>query len=317
VGFSANSGGGYNQDNRIPSPAAPNNRIAAFYQDLSGPLQAYGACKDMGGKVSTFADTAADRFIIQYTNWANYGSCTLSGGLANTFQIVLSRSGPVEVRYLNVPSAPPDLAAGVPAGLSAVGLEDGAGTFGLVWPGSIANGTAWLFRPAVVHTVVYTGLVRSDLPPAVVLSSTAIITATSLDVNPADNWATAWVTVDKPEVTLSQTVTPPTVVGQMPLTYSIQITNTGTLTLHATITDVLPVHAVPTGVLTWTVTLPAPGGTWQRSIVVTPLAGYSGTLSNLVTVWSSEGATATSTILSSITAYQAYLPLVWRDLAGH
>ncbi|MDP3046268.1 MAG: hypothetical protein Q8O07_02205 [Chloroflexota bacterium] len=195
-------------------------------------------------------------------------------------------------------------------------MEDAAGAFGLVWPGNVANQTAWLFRPVAVHTIVYTGVVRSDVAPATVLSSTAVITATSLDVNTADNSATASVTVDKPEVSVSQTVAPPAVAGALPLTFTIQITNTGTLTLHATITDVLPVHAVPTGVLTWTATITAPGASWQQTIVVTPLAGYSGTLPNLVNIWTSEGATATSTIVGSVTAYQAYLPLVWRDPAG-
>ena len=167
-----------------------------------------------------------------------------------------------------------------------------------------------------VHTIVYAGVVRTDVAPVTVLSSAAVITATSLDVNTADNSATASVTVDKPEVSVSQTVTPPTVAGARPLTFTIQITNTGILTLHTTITDVLPAHVTSTGVLTWTATITAPGASWQRSIVVTPLAGYGGTLPNLVTIWTSEGATATSTIVGSVTAYQAYLPLVWRDPAG-
>ena len=94
-------------------------------------------------------------------------------------------------------------------------------------------------------------------------------------MNTADNSATASVTVDKPEVSVSQTVAPPAVTGARPLTFTFQITNTGTLTLHASITDVLPRPMDPTGVLTWTATLPAPGATWQRTIVVTPLAGYS------------------------------------------
>jgi uncharacterized repeat protein (TIGR01451 family) len=316
VGFSPDSGGAYNADNRMPSPLAPNNRIAAFYQDLSGPIQAYGACKLMGGKVSTFDDTVNDRFIIQYTNWADYNSCTMAGGSANTFQLVLARSGPFEVRYLSVPSAPPDLPFGSPAGRSAVGLEDATGAVGLAWTGTVANQTAWLFRPVMVHTVVYTGVVSPDLPPAAVLSSTAVITATSLDVNLADNSATASVIVDKAAVSLGQTVTPPAVGGAKPLTFTIQITNTGTLTLHATITDVLPIYATPTGVLTWTASIATPGSVWQRTIVVTPLAGYSGTLANLVTIRSSEGPTATSVVVASVTTYQTYLPLVQRAPTG-
>ena len=167
MGFSLDSGGGYNQDNRIPSTWAPNNRITAFYEDLTGPLQAYGACKSMGGKVSTFDDAANDRFIVQYTNWADYNSCTQVGGSANTFQIVLSRSGPWRCATSpyhrprqTCPAAYPRDLGGGHGGYDRRPRPGG--------PGNVANQTAWLFRPVAVHTIVYTGVVRSDLAPAAV-----------------------------------------------------------------------------------------------------------------------------------------------------
>jgi hypothetical protein len=100
--------------------------------------------------------------------------------------------------------------------------------------------------------------------------------------------------------------------GAKPLTFTIEVTNTGTLSLHVTITDVLPFQSAPTGVLTWTAVITAPGGVWQQSIVVTPLTGYSGTLPNLVAIWSSEGPTATSVIQATVTAYRNFLPIIVR-----
>jgi uncharacterized repeat protein (TIGR01451 family) len=42
------------------------------------------------------------------------------------------------------------------------------------------------------------------------------------------------------------------------LTYTIRITNTGDVTLTATVTDILPNHITPSGILIWTPTITAP-----------------------------------------------------------
>jgi uncharacterized repeat protein (TIGR01451 family) len=75
-----------------------------------------------------------------------------------------------------------------------------------------------------------------------------------------------------------------------PLTYSISVANTGNITLTAAITDVLPEHVTPSGTLTWTAEIPAPG-VWTETVVVTVALGYSGPLTNVVQVTTEEGAT--------------------------
>jgi len=74
------------------------------------------------------------------------------------------------------------------------------------------------------------------------------------------------------------------------LTYTLRVTNTSSVTLTATITDVLPARIAPTGVLTWTPIIPALGGVWTETVVVTVEVGYEGTLTNVVRVTGAEGA---------------------------
>jgi uncharacterized repeat protein (TIGR01451 family) len=98
------------------------------------------------------------------------------------------------------------------------------------------------------------------------------------------------------------------------LTYTIRITNTGNVDLHATVTDVLPSHVTPTGTLTWTPTISAPGGVWEQTVVVTVETGYSGVLTNTVQVTTEEGASGGDTeTCTSIGGYDVYLPLVLRQ----
>jgi uncharacterized repeat protein (TIGR01451 family) len=95
------------------------------------------------------------------------------------------------------------------------------------------------------------------------------------------------------------------------LTYTLRITNTGDLTLSATISDLLPDHCTPSGVLTWTPTIPA-SDVWTEQVVVTAEERYSGTLVNLLQVTTQEGVTGTSTATCSAvsTEHLIYLPLL-------
>jgi len=77
------------------------------------------------------------------------------------------------------------------------------------------------------------------------------------------------------------------------LTLTLRVTNTGSMDLHATITDTLPAHALPGGTLVWTPAITAPGGVWVGRVVVTVEAGYTGPLTSVVEVTSDEGATGT------------------------
>jgi hypothetical protein len=99
------------------------------------------------------------------------------------------------------------------------------------------------------------------------------------------------------------------------LTYTIRVTNTGNVTLTATITDALPTHVTPGDVRTWPAVIPAPGGVWVQQIVVTAEMGYSGTLTNVVRVTTDQGATGVYTETSTAVAeHLIYLPVVLKDV---
>lgn len=97
------------------------------------------------------------------------------------------------------------------------------------------------------------------------------------------------------------------------LTYTIRVTNTGNVTLTATITDILPSHVTPTGILTWTPTITTPGGVWTQQVVVTVETGYSGTLTNKVQVTTEEGATGTANVTVCANSCLIYLPTIFKN----
>jgi uncharacterized repeat protein (TIGR01451 family) len=88
------------------------------------------------------------------------------------------------------------------------------------------------------------------------------------------------------------------VVAGGPVTYTLCVTNAGTISLAATITDVLPGQVTPSGVLTWTPPSILPGDTWTETVAVTVQAGYAGPLTNVLRVTTEEGVAGayTSTI---------------------
>ena len=96
--------------------------------------------------------------------------------------------------------------------------------------------------------------------------------------------------------------TPDPVASGGTLTYTIRLTNTGSVDLHPTVTDTLPAHVTPSGTLTWTVPTLAPGAVWTQTVVVVVDATYSGTLTNLVEVTTAEGASGTHTEHTTVQA---------------
>jgi len=101
-----------------------------------------------------------------------------------------------------------------------------------------------------------------------------------------------------PGLTVSKQATPDPVQAGERLTYTLWVTNTGNANLHATVTDTLPVHVIPSGVVTWTPTIPAPDGVWSKTVVVTAGWSYAGPLTNTVRVTTDEGASGGDTIVT-------------------
>jgi len=98
-----------------------------------------------------------------------------------------------------------------------------------------------------------------------------------------------------PALSVTKQASPDLVQASAQLVYTIRVTNTGSLDLHAIVTDVLPGHVVPGGLRTWTPTIAAPGGVWMETTVVTVEMGYAGPLTSMVQVTTEEGVAGTDT----------------------
>lgn len=91
----------------IPDSADPNNLLAALWDDLN---------PNDGGTIYYYADTANDRFIVEFDGVPHYSS-----GNPETFQIVLNANGSIEYQYKTVTLATS----------CTVGTENATGTDGL------------------------------------------------------------------------------------------------------------------------------------------------------------------------------------------
>lgn len=97
------------------------------------------------------------------------------------------------------------------------------------------------------------------------------------------------------------------------LTYTLRVVNTSDVELHATITDALPAHVAPTGILTWTPVTITVGGTWTQTVVVTTEKDYTGSLVNVVQVTTEEGTTGKASLTVCANACKIYLPVVLKN----
>ena len=126
------------------------------------------------------------------------------------------------------------------------------------------------------------------LTPTVAGSKT--LTATyGGDINYSGSQATTSHLVVRPALAVSKQAAPDPVQAGAQLTYTLRITNTGDVDLHATVTDTLPAQVTPGGALTWSPVITAPGGVWTQTVVVTVEMGYTGTLTNVVQVSDRRG----------------------------
>ncbi len=104
-----------------------------------------------------------------------------------------------------------------------------------------------------------------------------------------------------PALAVSKQAEPDPVQTGSPLTYTLRVTNTGTVSLTTTITDELPLHVTPGGSLVWTPPPLLPGEAWTETVLVTVEMGYVGPLTNGVRVSSEEGATGAYTNTATVT----------------
>ena len=125
-----------------------------------------------------------------------------------------------------------------------------------------------------------------------------------------------------PDLTVTKQASPNPVQAGSLLTYTLRVTNTGDVNLHAIITDTLPVHVtsgrtsggtvlLPGQPFTWTALIPT-SGIWSETVVVTVEMGYAGPLTNTVEITTREGATGMDSITVNAIRYEIYLPLVLR-----
>ncbi len=174
----------------------------------------------------------------------------------------------------------------------------------LSWTPTISvPGGVWMEQVVVTVELGYSGLLTNVVQVTTEQGAAGVYTETSeVQVTP--------------KLEMTKRAAPDPVEAGKRLTYTLRVTNTGNVTLTATITDVLPDHCSPSGVLTWTPTIPLSGGVWTEQVVVTAAEGYSGTLINVLQVTTQEGATGiyTETCHAITVKYLVYLPLVARDL---
>ena len=98
----------------IPTSGAPNNFIAAWWDDLS---------PQWGGPVLYYHDSANSRFIVSYLDVPNY---TWAGGTGSlTFQMILYPNGRIDFNYQTMDPGTDVLNA------STIGIENSSGTDGL------------------------------------------------------------------------------------------------------------------------------------------------------------------------------------------
>ncbi len=98
---------------------------------------------------------------------------------------------------------------------------------------------------------------------------------------------------------VAKVVTPNPVLAGGTLTYTVIVTNTGSVNLTATLTDTLPSQVNPNDPQVFGPVVIPTGGVFTQDIVVTVNANYSGTLTNTVQVTTLEGPISAATITST------------------
>ena len=176
----------------------------------------------------------------------------------------------------------------------------------LTWAtGIITPGDVWTQPVVITVEVGYEGTLTNFVEVTTAEGATGVYTKTVTSFAP------------QPALTVTKQAEPDPVQAGKQLTYTLRVTNTGNVDLHATVTDTLPAQVTPAGTLTWTTGTIAPDDVWAQQVVVSVEMGYSGTLTNVVQVTTIEGASGVYTETSTSAGdYYIYLPLVLRQFEG-
>ncbi|NBD35724.1 MAG: hypothetical protein GVY30_06960 [Chloroflexi bacterium] len=124
-----------------------------------------------------------------------------------------------------------------------------------------------------------------------------------------------------PQITVTQQTRPVAAQNGIPLTYTLRVTNTGTVLLHTTITATLPTPLLtgtllldsvllPRRTFTWTPVLTAPYGLWTQTLPLMVAEDYTGPLTTSVHISSLEGAASNNTYKLIVYHPSVYLPLI-------
>ncbi len=277
---------------RLDSPAidwGSNNGCSAL--DFRGVARPQGAGCDIGAFEFALGSLAVSKDAVP--------SPVLSGGqLTYTIRITNTDIGDLEIANLHV-TLTDTLPSQIISGLTSAGAVISPDEI-ITWtPVISAPGGIWNETIVVTVTPGYAGWLTNTVQATSEEGPSGIYTATTLSL--------------APYLEVSKQATPAPVQAGALLTYTIRVTNTGTMDLHATITDTLPAQLtsgrtssgtvmLPGQPFTWTAFIPA-GDVWRETAVGTVAWGYTGTLTNVVQVTTLEGATGiyTATTQAQVT----------------
>jgi len=205
----------------LPSPEAPPNLIAMWWDDLNPRV---------GGDIFYWSN-GIDTLVISFLNVPHF-----SGGGSYTFQAILRANGQITLQYLNMSGE---------LGSATVGIQDASGTQAVQFlcnQSGIHDNLAVLFSPPMGATVASFSFQALVVAPPVntVITNTAFISESS----GLTGTLTSVVMANTVNLSSSTKKASATEAGAGDVvTYTIAITNTGTISPEATsiaLTDVLP-----------------------------------------------------------------------------
>jgi len=187
---------------------------------------------------------------------------------------------------------------------------------GTLWGNGVwANGQDWVSEGTIITGTVNVwgnpGFIDPDNGDYHINQSSAALDAgvevgvyTDIDGEPRPAGAGFDIGSDELQASLSigLSASPNPVSSGGNLTYTLILTNTGAVELHAIITATLPAQVTPGGSLTWSAVLPVGSDPWAETVVVMVDPGYAGPLTSTLEAIALEG--AQEVVTSTVTAIQ-------------